>query len=75
MRTDDVLIQQVEELLCGETCHFGANLIGAYRSAAREALETGDGEYDDIAREAECSLRILLTNLRLRRAGYLVQWQ
>jgi len=36
-KIDEVLIQQVEELLCGETCHLGADLIGVYRSPLRKS--------------------------------------
>ncbi len=74
-QTDEVLIQRVEELLCGETCHLGANLIGAYRSATAEVSRTGDCDFGDIAEEAERALRILLTKLRLRQAGYIVRWE
>lgn len=74
VKTDDILIQQVEELMCGESCHQAANLIGVYRGAARSYRETSDPDYENIAREAERELRILLTDLRLKRA-VLVQWR
>ena len=61
--------------LCGETCHLGANLIGAYRGAIAEVSRTGDCDFWDIAEEAERALRILLTKLRLRQAGYIVRWE
>lgn len=73
--TDEVLIQRVEELLCGETCYLGANLIGAYRSAIAELSRTGDCDFGEIAEEAERALRILLTKLRLRQAGCIVRWE
>lgn len=41
VNTDEVLIQQIEMLSCGENCHRAANLIGAYRSAACEDQKIG----------------------------------
>ena len=75
MKTDEILIQQIAELSCGESCHKAANLVGAYRSAAHEHQNSNEGEYREIFVEAERELRIMLTRLRLRRAGFLVHWE
>ena len=55
--------------------HIDANLIGAYRGAIAEVSRTGDHDFAGIAEEAERALRILLTKLRLREAGYFVRWE
>lgn len=75
MKIDNILIQQIEELSCGETCHQVANLIGAYRSAAHEDLKSSDCEYQKIFCEAERELRMMLARLWLRQAGFAVQWK
>lgn len=74
VNTDEILIQQIEMLSCGENCHRAANLIGAYRSAAREDQKSDCGEYRKIFCEAERQLRVMLAKLRLSQAGFAVQW-
>lgn len=69
MPIDEILIQQVQELQSGETCHLVANLIGSYRGAVSGFEETQDTEYLVVAEESEKGLRILLAQLRLKRAG------
>jgi len=49
MEIDSVLLQQVEELSCGETVHLHANLSGAYRFSIDEFQRTGDEAYRLIA--------------------------
>ena len=73
MEIDSVLLQQVEELSCGETVHLHANLSSAYRSSIDEFLRTGDDAYRLIAEEAHLELRVLLARLRLRRG--LIRWE
>ncbi len=75
MKADEILIQQIGELTNGENCHTAANLVGAYRSAAREYQDSNDAEYREVFLEAERELRTLLTRLRMRRAGFLVLWK
>lgn len=75
MKADEILIQQIEEVSNGESCHAAANLVGAYRSAAREYQDSNDAEYREVFFEAERELRILLMRLRIRRAGFLVHWK
>lgn len=71
---DEVLIQQIEELCCGESVHLRANLVGAYRSAVEEYLRTGDQGYKSIAEEAYVELRILLARLRQEKAAF-IRWE
>ena len=75
VKIDDILIQQIETLSNGENCHRAANLIGAYRSAAHEDRKSSDGEYQKIFFESERQLRVMLARLRLRQAGFAVQWE
>ncbi len=75
MHMDLLLIQQLEELCDGESVHLHANLVGAYRSAVTELASTGDEEYRPVAQEAERALRALLSRLRLKKVGRLVQWR
>lgn len=74
MNVDLLLIQQLEELCDGENVHLHANLVGAYRSAVSELSCTGDEEYRTVAREAERSLRALLSRMRLKKVTRFVRW-
>jgi len=69
MQADEDLIRQVEMLLDGKTNHRSANLVAVYRSAIVEYNLAGSIEIRTIARTAESDLRILLSRLRLQRAG------
>ncbi len=67
-------MQQVEELTSGESVHISANLLGAYRAAYKGYAETCDEEYFLIAVQAERELRILLHELRKKRAVF-ISWE
>jgi len=68
MQPDHKLIFDIQYLSCAESVHTIENLVGAYRTAVQIYNETGDRSFLDLSIESERSLRVLLTELRLKKS-------
>ena len=70
IQPDYALIQQVEMAVDGQSAHQAAGMISAYLAGMEEAAESGDLRYLEFADEAERTLRMYLTTLRMRNAQF-----
>lgn len=70
IQPDYALIQQVEMAVDGQSSHHAAGMIAAYLAGMEEAAESGDIRYLEFAEEAERTLRMYLTTLRMRNADF-----
>lgn len=70
IQPDYALIQQVEMAVDGQSAHQAAGMIAAYLAGMEEAAESGDLRYLEFADEAERTLRMYLTTLRMRNAEF-----
>ncbi len=70
IQPDYALIQQVEMAVDGQSAHHAAGMIAAYLAGMEEAAESGDLRYLEFAEEAERTIRMYLTTLRMRQAEF-----